>query len=54
MTSVPLGEYRLFAWEDVEDTAWMDPEFLKAFDDKGRPVTVREGGSESVELKVIP
>jgi protocatechuate 3,4-dioxygenase beta subunit len=53
MTGAPPGEYRLFAWEDVEDGAWMDAEFFKPIESKGKPVTVREGGSETVELKLI-
>ena len=43
----------MFAWDDVEDTAWMDPEFLKPYEDKGKLVTVRDGSSETVELRVI-
>jgi hypothetical protein len=53
MTGLPPAEYKLFAWEDVEDGAWIDPEFLKPFEGKGKRVTVREGGSETVELKLI-
>lgn len=52
--SVPPGEYKVFAWEDVEDTAWLDPEFLKPVEDKGERVTVGEGATGSVQLTVIP
>jgi len=47
---VPPGDYKAYAWEEVEDGAWTDPEFLKAF--QGRPVTAREGVTEKVELGV--
>jgi hypothetical protein len=47
------GEYRLFAWEDVETGAYEDPEFLKNFEALGESVAIREGGHESKQLKVI-
>jgi len=47
------GEYKLFAWEDVETGAYEDPEFLKGFDALGERVSIREGSHESKELKLI-
>lgn len=52
--SVPPGEYKLFAWEDVESGAWLDPDFIKPLEDKGRSVTVRADGQETADLLVIP
>src|SRR5438105_14787564 len=26
---IPPGDYLTFAWEDVEDGAWFDPDFVK-------------------------
>ncbi len=48
------GEYKLFAWEDVESGAYQDPEFLKPFESAGESVTIHEGGRESRQLKLIP
>jgi hypothetical protein len=48
------GTYKLFAWEQVETGAWQDPEFIGPFEGRGKLVQVIEGGSESVELAVIP
>jgi protocatechuate 3,4-dioxygenase beta subunit len=48
------GDYQLFAWEDVEYGAPQDPEFLQQFEDKGKPVSLRENAQESVSLKLIP
>jgi protocatechuate 3,4-dioxygenase beta subunit len=47
------GEYKLFAWEDVESGAYEDPEFLKGFEALGERVSIREGSHESKELKLI-
>jgi uncharacterized protein (DUF2141 family) len=48
------GKYKVFAWEDVESGAWMDPDFIKPVVDKGASVTVEEGGQQTVEVKLIP
>jgi protocatechuate 3,4-dioxygenase beta subunit len=48
------GVYEVFAWEDVEFDAWMDPEFLKRFDGKALQVTVGEDSNLELNLKLIP
>ncbi|MGD0496921.1 MAG: carboxypeptidase regulatory-like domain-containing protein [Bryobacteraceae bacterium] len=52
--SLPPGQYKVFAWEDVESGAWMDPDFIKPLEDKGEAVTLAESGQESVQVKLIP
>jgi 5-hydroxyisourate hydrolase-like protein (transthyretin family) len=54
LRGVAPGEYKLFAWEDLEPGAQQDPDFLKPHEDKGKSVTVREGTAENVALKLIP
>jgi hypothetical protein len=51
---LPPGDYRVFAWTDVESGAWQDSEFLRQFEDRGRAVRITEGGTSNVELRVIP
>lgn len=48
------GDYKLFAWEDVEAGAWHDADFIRVHENSGKPVQVREGSGESVQLTVIP
>jgi hypothetical protein len=48
------GDYRIFAWEEVDPMAWRDPEYVKPFEAKGKAVTIREKGFENVRLKWIP
>ncbi len=50
---VPPGDYRAFAWEDVETGAWQDPDFIRQFEDRGRPVRVNESSTSNIELRVI-
>jgi 5-hydroxyisourate hydrolase-like protein (transthyretin family) len=52
--SVAPGKYKVYAWEDVEPTAWMDSEFMKLLLGKGETVTVEESGRAEVEVTVIP
>ena len=48
------GEYKLFAWEEIEPGAYQDPEFLKPFESRGKAITVAENGREAVQLQMIP
>ena len=48
------GEYKVFAWEDVETGAYMDPEFMKPVESLGESVTIRENSKELLKLKLIP
>jgi hypothetical protein len=43
----------LFSWDEVEEGAWEDPEFLKPFEGKGEKVTLQEGDAKSVNLTTI-
>jgi len=51
--SVPPGEYKLFAWEDVQMGAPQDPEFRKRFEKRSVPLTMPPNGHETVELTSI-
>ena len=44
------GEYRVYAWEDVEEDAWRDPEFLNAYEPQKVEVAERE--RKAVRLKL--
>jgi Carboxypeptidase regulatory-like domain len=54
LAGVPPGEYKVYAWEDIESGAWMDPDVLKVVEDKGESLTLREGDQKSLTLKLIP
>jgi hypothetical protein len=36
------------------DGAYMDPEFMNPFEDKGQRVTIREGDKPEIQLNAIP
>ena len=47
------GDYLLFAWDVVEPGAWQNPDFMRPFESRGRPVRVVGAGKEDVQITVI-
>jgi hypothetical protein len=54
LEGIAPGNYRVFSWEDVETGAWQDPEFIRRFEGRAKPVRINEGSTSTVELRVIP
>ncbi len=54
MQGLTPGEYKLFAWENIEPGAWQDPAFIVNYENAGRPIHIYEGTSENLQLPVIP
>ena len=48
------GSYTLYAWQDVEDGMWRNPDFLKSQEANGAAVKVEEGSHQTIELKLSP
>lgn len=46
---LPPGDYKVFALEGFEKDAWLDPEFFKPYEDRGRAVKVGEGKVTTLE-----
>ena len=53
LKNVDPGDYRLYAWEDIENGAWMDPDIIKPVESKSKKLTLRERGKETADLRVI-
>lgn len=53
MDAVPEGNYAVFAWESVEDGAWRDADFVRAYESRGTSVRVRDGVDQTVQLTVL-
>jgi hypothetical protein len=54
MESLPPGDYRVFAWENVANREWQDPDFVRSYEDRGRAVRITEGARAYAELNSIP
>jgi 5-hydroxyisourate hydrolase-like protein (transthyretin family) len=46
--------YKLFAWEEVEDGAWLDPRAMRFYEDRGMSIRIAAGSKQTVALPVIP
>jgi len=46
------GNYTLYAWQDLENGVWRDPDFLRSQAANGTMVKVEEGSNQSVEMKL--
>jgi protocatechuate 3,4-dioxygenase beta subunit len=47
------GDYKLYAWEDVEQGAPMDPDFLKQYEGQAKSLKLDASAHEAVQLKAI-
>ena len=54
LRGIAPGEYKLFAWEEVETGAYQDPDFLRPYEDRGELLSVQEGGRYGAKLQLIP
>jgi protocatechuate 3,4-dioxygenase beta subunit len=54
LQGIAPGEYKLFAWEDVDPGSYIDPEFLKPHERSARKVTIKANSQEQVTLAQIP
>jgi hypothetical protein len=54
MPGLAAGDYKLFAWEDLQGNDFRDPDFIRLFEDRGKEVEVQLRQQQSVELEVIP
>jgi protocatechuate 3,4-dioxygenase beta subunit len=52
--NVDPGEYKAYAWEDVELGAYMDPDFVKPVENRGQALGIHEGSHENIQLDLIP
>jgi protocatechuate 3,4-dioxygenase beta subunit len=52
-TIIP-GEYKVFAWEDLEPFAYNDADFLREYEERGTPVAVSQSAKSTIETRVIP
>jgi Carboxypeptidase regulatory-like domain len=48
------GNYTLYAWQDLEESVYRDPEFLKSQEANAAILKVEEGSRQQVELKLSP
>ena len=50
---LPPGEYKIFAWEEVETNAWMDRDYRQPFDNLSASAKVDASTTPTVTLRLI-
>lgn len=50
---IPPGDYKLFSWESVPDTAWMNPSFLKKYESMGVAIHLEHSATLKTTVNVI-
>ena len=51
--NIPPGEYKLFAWDDVEPGIWWDSDFLASYEKNAALVAVKKGAREVIDLRAM-
>ena len=54
ISSITPGDYKLFAWEEIERGMYLDPDFIQPYEDSGKSVHVEEGSNLNLQLELIP
>jgi hypothetical protein len=54
LQGITPGDYVLFAWDNVETGAWQDPDFVRGYENRGKPIHVGEETDDNAQLTVIP
>ncbi|MGD0000881.1 MAG: carboxypeptidase-like regulatory domain-containing protein [Bryobacteraceae bacterium] len=52
-TGVRPGKYKLFAWEEVDDGLWPDPEFRQKYENRATEINVGPNETQTAHLRVI-
>ena len=53
LRGIAPGDYKVFSWDEVEDGAWEDPDFLRTFEDRGQKVSLEEGDTKTLDIVTI-
>ncbi len=54
LAGIAPGRYHIFAWEDVEQGAWQDDEFLRDYEKESEDLEIEENDALAFELDLIP
>jgi hypothetical protein len=52
LTRIVPGRYKLFGWDNVDLGAWLDPQFMTANENAGKPIAIGEGSAQEVQIPV--
>jgi len=50
---VPVGDYKMFAWDHAQTGSWMNAQFLQSYELSGKLIHVVDGKKQEVQVTVI-
>ena len=53
MKGLAPGKYRVFAWEEIEQGAFLDPEYMHPFESLGTQISVDDNDKKTVTMQEI-
>jgi protocatechuate 3,4-dioxygenase beta subunit len=53
LRGIAPGAYKIFCWDEVEDGAWEDPEFLKTYEERGQKVSLEDADTKTLDIVAI-
>ncbi|HLQ78548.1 MAG TPA: M56 family metallopeptidase, partial [Terriglobia bacterium] len=46
------GDYKIYAWESIEDNAWFDPDLIKKYEPQGQAIHVTESSDQTIDVRI--
>jgi beta-lactamase regulating signal transducer with metallopeptidase domain/protocatechuate 3,4-dioxygenase beta subunit len=53
LTNLVPGDYNLFAWEEIITGAWLDADFMRPHENRGKTIRITERNRDRAEISVI-
>ena len=50
---IPPGNYKVFAWDNLEPNAYMNSEYVRRYEDLGVPVRIAPGENSAISVRAI-
>ncbi len=54
LRGIPPGSYRLLAWEHIEANAYLNSDYLQAYESFGIPLMIASGENPAISVRLIP
>lgn len=53
ITGVAPGDYKLFAWDSIPGSTYMNAEFMTPYEERGQNISIMQGGSATADVLII-
>jgi hypothetical protein len=53
LRGIAPGQYHLFAWSELEGAGYRNPEFLKPFENRGKPIRIETTDQIKTDIRIV-